>query len=184
MQELYQHPRNNIDLYGYLVDNYSLDLYHKHRDNIRTWLTWKPEIESSFRAVTQGISWVGLHVRRGDYVKPGRIIPLQTYMETLTRVRKNLPVYLASDDPAARNELDSNILLNIKNPLPDLYAYTPNDIFDFWMLQHAAIVIGGGSTFSWWASFLNPNSEYYAPPLTHLWGKSHIAPPPIVRQWI
>lgn len=184
MSKLYANPKDNINLYGYLQDETSLNKLRKHRDLIQSWFTWKPEIEAAFRAATHGMSWVGLHVRRGDYAKPGLIIPMQTYLDTLVRIRGNLPVYLASDDPAARYELNPNTLLDVPNPLPDLYAHVPGDIFDFWMLQRATIVIGGGSTFAWWASFLNTNREYYAPPLTHLWDKSCVAPPPIVRQQI
>lgn len=184
MNQLYSHPRDAISLYGYLQDETSLSKLREHKSRVQSWFRFKPEIDESFRAATKGISWVGMHVRRGDYARPGLIIPMQTYLDTLTRIRDNLPVYLASDDPAARYELDPNILLDIHNPLPDLYACAPGDLFDFWMLQHATIIIGGGSVFSWWAAFLSENCEYYAPPLTRFWPRPHVAPPPFVRQQI
>lgn len=184
MNKLYKYPKDAINLYGYMQDETSLSKLREYKSRVQSWFRFRPEIDESFHAATRGISWIGLHVRRGDYVGAGLTIPMQTYLNTLVHIRGNLPVYLATDDPAIRHELNPDILLDVPNPLPDLYACTPSDIFDFWMLRHAAVVIGGGSTFSWWASFLSTNREYYAPPLTHLWNKSRTAPPPIVRQQI
>jgi len=181
METLYRHPQNNINLYGYLMDAYSMHLYHRHRDRLRSWCAWKPEIESAFRAATRGRTWAGLHIRRGDYIKIGVALPLEAYADTVAGVRKNLPVYVATDDPAVKKSFAALDMPDIINPLPDLYAYTRGDIFDFWMLQNAKVCIGGGSAFSWWASLLGRNNEYYAPPLTHLWSDRN-APPPIVRQ--
>ncbi len=182
MSKLYAHPKDMINIYGHLQDETSINKLREHRDLIRSWFIWKPEIESTFRAATRGISWVGLHIRHGDYVGAGCAIPVQIYLDALSHIRGNHPVYLATDDPTVQYELDPNILLNVPNPLPDLYACTPGDLFDFWMLQHATVVIGGGSTFSWWAAFLGTNRKYYAPPLTHLWIGHHKTPPPIIHK--
>lgn len=182
IDQLYAHPENNVSLYGYMQDETSLKKIQAHRDRVQTWFRFRPEIDAAFHAATKGMSWVGLHVRRGDYIGAGCAIPVQIYLDTLVRIRGNLPVYVATDDSAVRHELAPDTILNVPNPLPDLYAYVPNDLFDFWMLQHATTVIGGGSTFSWWAAFLGTHQGYYAPPLTHLWIGRNKAPPPITYQ--
>lgn len=166
---LHAHPKEHIDLYGYLQDPYSIQLLHTHRDRIRQWFQFRPDIEQACqKATADRHPWVALHIRRGDLVKRNLTVPVTEYLRVLPEVIGNHTLHVASDDPTARTEFQAFNPFSVQNPIPNL----PPFVFDFWMLMHASTLIAGGSTFAWWAAYLG-NGTYYAPPLTHLWQKGY-----------
>ena len=161
LEELYKHPKDNVNFLGYFQDELSFQLLTKHKQRILKWLTFKKEIDKPLKEYTKKYgSWVGLHIRRGDYVKLGHAVSLEQYNETLNRVRKDRNVIVCSNDPQITSELQSSNVISLKNPLPNI----PDYVFDFWLLKNAETVIGGGSTFSWWAAYLGNKNDYYSPP--------------------
>lgn len=163
--ELHKHPKDNINLYGYLQDEFSLDLLKKNKKLVNNWFKFKNNINASFNKLSKEYSpWVGMHIRRGDLIKRGLTVPTESYIEILNKVRNGRNLYIATDDPKLLTELKYLEPFIIKNSLPEIPAY----VFDFWMLKNAQTIIGGGSTFSWWAAFLS-SGDYYSPPLSHLW---------------
>lgn len=170
LRQLYQKPSDNINFYGYFQDEFSLSLLQEHKEKIRQWFTFKKEIDETYqKAVAHLDPYVGLHIRWGDLVKRGANLSLESYLDMLDKVRNQRPVYVATDSPELHGKLPHLKPIRIKNPLPNV----PDYIFDFWMLKNAATIIGGGSTFSWWAAYLG-NGDYYSPPLTHLWSKDYL----------
>jgi hypothetical protein len=177
MQELYRQPSDNIDLYGYMQDPYSLEMLHRHRQRVRSWFRLQPHIDQAFRQSTKKYgSWVGLHIRRGDLVKRNLTVPTSLYLEVARSLPLGTNICISSDDATMADQFREYTVIKPANPLPDV----PDFIFDFWMLQHASTIYGCGSTFSWWAAYLSDKDTYYGPPLTHLWKTGQ--PPVISRQ--
>ena len=171
MRELYDRPSDNIDLYGYLQDHYSLEILHREKQKVLSWFRWQPHIERAYRDATKKCpAWVAVHIRRGDFVGLGRTLPLDSYHQAIEQYAAERPLYLATDDQSLKEKFKHQAF-GVANPLPDVYASSPGDLFDFWMIQQASTVIAGGSTFSWWAAYLGNKNSYYSPPLTHLWPK-------------
>lgn len=172
LEELYTQPRDNINLYGYLQDEMSIRLLCEHRTELQKLFSFTDALQSKLTAHTASHTpWLGLHIRKGDLTWRNLSVPVETYKKQLAALNSSLPIYIASDDPNMRKEFSEFNIVSI--PMPE--GVSPV-IFDFWMLMHARVVIGGGSTFSWWAAFLNREAEYYSPALTHLWPKGTIPP--------
>lgn len=182
MHELYDHPSDNIDLYGYLQDPYSLELLRRQKQQVLSFFQWQPHVERAYREATKKCPpWAGVHIRRGDLVKRNLAISTYIYRQAIQQHASGKPLYLATDDSILKQEFQHQAF-TVQDPLPDVYASSPGDLFDFWMLQQATVIIGGGSTFSWWAAYLGNKNAYYSPPLTHLWPPNII--PALERQYI
>jgi hypothetical protein len=167
IQDLYQRPQDNIDLFGYFQDPFSIDLLKSNRRDLINLFQFKEEIHEAFLAATHGHpSWTGVHIRRGDFVKRDLHMPIEPYVQYL-REHHIKNIYVSSDDPTIMEQLKEFSPLVINNPLPQV----PNFIFDFWMLMNAEMILGCGSTFSWWAALLSQSGRYISPPLTHLRNK-------------
>lgn len=170
MNQLYAQPRDTVNLYGYLQDETSLNKLRQHRDLMRSWFRFRPEINAAFRQATEQYRpWIAAHVRRGDLVKRNLTVPAERYIEILPAVIRNRNLFVASDSADANHAFAEYHPIKPANPLPEL----PSFVFDFWMLMNADTLLAGGSTFAWWAAFLG-NGAYYAPPLTHLWPKGYV----------
>lgn len=169
MHELWQHPRDNINLYGYLQDVDSLQKLREHRELVRNWLQFHPRVDSVMRTATnQYPPWVGVHIRRGDLVKRNLTIPVAEYLKVLPGIIGQRRLFVASDDPSTQKELTAYHPFAISyRDLP-----FPPHVADFWMLAHADTIVAGGSTFAWWAAYLNAG-DYWSTPLTHQWDAGH-----------
>lgn len=167
---LYSKPEDNINLYSHFQDEFSLELFKKQKNLICMWFSFKPEIENEYKKITDHLKpWIGIHIRHGDFVKRDLAVPTIKYLELLKKISNGKNLYIASDDRTITADFKEFKLIKISNPLSDV----PDFIFDFWMLKNAENVLGCGSTFSWWAAFLNKKAGYFSPPLTHLWAKDY-----------
>ena len=147
-----------------------MELLKKHRNLVGNWFFFKPEIENAFKIATDHLRpWIGIHIRRGDFVKRGLAVPTIEYLELLKRISNGKNLYIATDDKKAVDDFKDFKLIKVSNPL----ACIPDFIFDFWMLKNAETIIGCGSTFSWWAAYLNKQAKLSSQPLTHLWPKNY-----------
>ncbi|MCC6405321.1 MAG: alpha-1,2-fucosyltransferase [Candidatus Yanofskybacteria bacterium] len=165
MGALWTHPHDNINLYGYLQDDSSLEKLREHRNRVRAWFAYQPRIDKALREATAGRSpWVALHIRRGDLVQRGIAVPIERYLELLPTIRGTRSVFIASDDPGVIAACAAHSPFTVHPARIDAPAWA----IDFWMLHHADAILAGGSTFSWWAAYLG-SADYYAPPLTHQW---------------
>jgi hypothetical protein len=165
LDELYKNPEDNINIYSYLQDPLSLKLLTQHKAKVRTWFQFQSGIQEQLQSVTQQFTpWIGVHIRRGDFVKRGLVVESSLFFELLTKIARGRQLFIASDDPNIHTEFAQYSLVRLQNPIKDF----PREFFDFWMLMHADTIVAPGSTFSWWAAYLG-NNDYYAPPLSHLW---------------
>ena len=166
LESLYKNPEDHINLCGYFQDELSFSLLKKYKHLILDWFSFKKEIDEPLYKLTEKFRpWIGVHIRRGDFVKLKLALPIEQYKKTLEQIYNNQNVFIASNDETIKENFSEFNLVNISNPLKDI----PDYIFDFWMLKNAETIIGGGSTFSWWAAYLSNNDSYYSSPLVHLW---------------
>ena len=99
---------------------------------------------------------IGLHIRRTDYVQKQQYHPLCTleyYEEALSKMPKDMPVVIVSDDPewCGKQELFA----------PDrfLISESEDNIVDMCILSLCKKHIIANSTFSWWAAYLSKSSN-------------------------
>jgi hypothetical protein len=127
-----------------------------------------PLSESNARFLRQieSTNSVGVHIRRGDYVKLGLIVcDIQNYyarcIERMNREEQDAVFYIFSDDiPWVKENLKVSddcrlVFIDNKNSSPD----------DMRLLQHCNHFIMSNSTFSWWGAFLgtHPNKKVFVP---------------------
>lgn len=176
LDALYDRPRDNINLYGYLQDDASIVRLLEHAMEVKSWFRFRPDIDLAFHTATDKyLPWLALHIRRGDLIKRNAATNTDEALSHAQRLRGNRNLFIATDDVALREKLSGQSVIAPINPLPNL----PPFVFDFWMLKESEVLIGSGSTFAWWAAFLG-DTEYWSPPLNRNWGKGNM--PQMQRQ--
>jgi len=166
LKELYEHPRDNTDLYGYLQEDFDIATLRRNADTVRGWFGFKTDIIKAFRDATDKYRpWLAVHIRKGDLVRRGKASSTEDAVSHVQRLRGQRNVFVATDDESIHGRFKDMCPISPNNPLPELPPYT----FDFWMLKEADVLIGSGSTFAWWAAFLSGRPEYWSPPLNRTW---------------
>jgi len=104
------------------------------------------------RKITQSNS-VSLHVRRGDYLGKNNqyVLPLEYYinaLKILSLLKGNYVVFVFSDDIAWCKEY-----------FPNFYFVQLDDYLELELMSCCKHNIIANSTFSWWAAYLNNNSN-------------------------
>lgn len=97
------------------------------------------------------ITWIGIHIRRTDFIGMGRVSSDQYIFEALRYYQERYPNALflvASDDKAYCRALFRNLTRAII--LPDPYS-VGEDLVTLMLCQHVLVTTG---TFGWWAGFL------------------------------
>ena len=104
----------------------------------------------------QNVPSVSIHIRRGDYVKLGLACNLDYYYQAISYINSKVEdahFYIFSDDTAWVKE-------NLKIEAPHTFVEI-NDgstgYCDLELMKNCQHNITANSTFSWWASYLNPN---------------------------
>lgn len=116
---------------------------------------------------------VSVHVRRGDYLTPenralfGDICTDTYYIEAIRQMRERHPgcrFFFFSNDKALGREMSWAKNVGTMVALPEGKA--DNDYAEFALMSRCKHHILANSSFSWWASYLNPNPEktIFAPP--------------------
>lgn len=173
LKNLYEHPHDNLSLYGYLQETPDIQRLRECRDTVRSWFQFKPEIESAFRRATEKYRpWLAVHLRFGDLVKRGIASNVDNTLAHVERLQRERTLFVATDSPEVKQRVSERCPIAPTNPLPELPPYA----FDFWMLKEADVLIGSGSTFAWWAAFLSEKDGYWSPPLNRTW---HGTVPPV-----
>ena len=136
-----------------------------HKERVRKWFAPQNNIENAIKDATKNIGpYIGVHIRRGDWVRLGIAPPIEPIKEMIEKMRGNRRVIVCSDSPAVIHLLEPIGITRVVSPLTQ---FDPA-ITDFMLLRNAATVIGSGSTFSWWAAYLGGQNDYYAPS-NHAW---------------
>jgi hypothetical protein len=123
-------------------------------------------LSKNFLGLIEGSESVGVHIRRGDYITDLEIrrelegiISARYYVnafEYIKSVVKDPHFFFFSDDI---EWVKKNIRPDNKFTYVDINS-SRNGCEDLWLMSRCKHNITcGGSTFSWWASYLNPNPE-------------------------
>ena len=96
---------------------------------------------------------IGVHIRRGDFVKNGSAVNLDYYIQVIKTIRfingNNLPVTVFSDGHRA----ELNPILQLNNV--EIFD-SKDDLIDLLTLSKSKILITSiGSSYSYWAAFMN-----------------------------
>jgi len=97
---------------------------------------------------------VSIHVRRGDYlVQTWGILPFTYYLQAVQHTEGDL--YIFSDDvPWCKAHFKQEYFNR-----QITFVNAGEDYLDFELMKRCKYNIIGSSTFSWWAAFLNENSD-------------------------
>ncbi len=145
-----------------------MDMAREMRPIIKNELTVRTPISDLNRNTLDMIrstNSVGVHIRRGDYVKLGLIVcDINYYQQCIRRMASELkdPVFfIFSDDIEWVQEN-----LNIPDGISVIYVDNNNSSSDdMRLLSNCAHFIMSNSTFSWWGAFLgdHPDKKVYVP---------------------
>jgi hypothetical protein len=96
---------------------------------------------------------VSVHVRRGDYLNKENhhVLPLEYYKKALKLIQSlkgDCKVFVFSDD-----------IFWCKKQFSDVYFVQLNDYLEFELMRFCTHNIIANSTFSWWAAYLNENTN-------------------------
>jgi hypothetical protein len=159
----------NYDIRGY---RQAYKYFEDNADDIRRIFTPKHDILNKVRDIVPS-RYISIHIRKGDYVKFMHKIPLlrefrrcqlDYYKSGIKKLREfhpNCPLLVCTDSPEwvspLLSELDNNAML--APATPDI---TPK-FTDFCTLYLADAVVMSNSTYSWMASYLNPDRTIICP---------------------
>lgn len=118
------------------------------------------DINAEYIAAMESANSVGIHVRRGDYLKEPSfrgICELDYYREAIKQVLSdglNHTFYVFSND---KNWCEKNLLelLDGNKVIFVTENFGPNSCWDMFLMTHCLDLIIANSSFSWWGAFLN-----------------------------
>ena len=109
-----------------------------------------------------GSHWIGMHVRRGDYLNASTaayhgLCSDEYFLRGLHLIRPHhdheLPVVLFTDQPDAVSARLNDAADFIVGPDP-----TAHEAVDLWAMSHASALVMSNSSFSWWAAYLGESA--------------------------
>ena len=136
--------------------------FKKYESDIRKMYVYKRELSDPGKEILESIKnteSVGVHIRRGDYVRIGIALAPEFYIKAFEYISKKLnnPVIFcfSEDEEWCRKAFEG---------LPYEIRYTGyeadhKNLEDFELLRACKHQIISRSTFSWWAAFLNDNEN-------------------------
>lgn len=154
---------DNINLNGY----FQSEKYFMHiKDEIRKDFEFHDHIKKSCNSiwkeivVDEGFSEaISVHVRRTDYLEKSHIhhiLSMSYYEEALSKLPKDIPVFVFTDDPqwAKENKFFSS----------DRFFISESDnICDMCLMSMCTYNVIANSTFSWWGAWLAGHNNVIAP---------------------
>jgi len=159
--EDYKHLSGDIYLEGYWNEEKYFESVKDYIKNIYTFPKLKNNYHNEILQQIESTESVGIHVRRGDYIKFPDSFPMCTpefYFDALEIIKKNHPTlkcFVFSDDIEwCKKELSA-----LDNP-----TFVENNVkteafIDMMLMSKCKHNIIANSTFSWWSAWLNDNPE-------------------------
>lgn len=148
-------PLSGIKRFGFKATPYISDLKELQ--------TFQHQIKNAFydmisqeqinKCNQQEVPIIGVHIRRGDFVKTGSSVHLDYYINTIEKIRKiskkELPVTVFSDG------FECELLPVLSLPNTKLFK-SVNDLVDLLVLSKSRILITSlSSSYSYWAAFFS-----------------------------
>ncbi|ELU01884.1 hypothetical protein CAPTEDRAFT_191310 [Capitella teleta] len=168
-----KHCDPKLNSIGVLKENIAINGYiqcFSYFDSISEFLRQELRLQDHLQKTTMEVlnalgqdrTLVGVHVRRGDFLKENSFhfgfvsAPVTYFEKAMNHFRKILPnvlFYIASDDMTW-------VQANIKGP-DVIYSVGSSPEEDFAMLVNCDHIIISSGTFGWWAAWLNPGTTVY-----------------------
>ena len=150
----------NPDIDTNLVGFFQTEKYFKHvEDEIRKDFTFKKDWLEPCRECFGDSEYIGLHIRRTDYVQKQNYHPLCTldYYERALKKLPDIKVIIVSDDPDwCKNQ-------SLFESDRFLVSDSKNNIIDMCILSLCKYHIIANSSFSWWGAWLGDSEKVIAP---------------------
>jgi hypothetical protein len=151
---------NNILLQGFFP---SYKYFSDIKETLQTELVPKQKMNSANLGALdkiKSVNSVSVHFRRGDYALTGvhGILDKSYYERALIYLSKkfeNIELFIFSDEP---EWVAQNMYFEFPYHIMDFNKGDSN-YFDLELMKNCKHNIIANSTFSWWAAWLNPNSE-------------------------
>lgn len=153
----------NVKETTYLFGYWQSEKYFKHfRNDLLKMFTPKYELSEECKSYinqVQACNSVAIHVRRGDYVALGICLSRKYYEEAIDLINRRVkePIfYVFSDDLEFAKQMfeEKQGLFNFVK-----YRSTNPSLDDFFIMKECNHIIMANSTYSWWAAWLNNNSD-------------------------
>ena len=155
-----------ISLFGYFQ---SERYFNSIAGNLRYWFSPREPLGDAAMAALKRIEAsrlpVSVHVRRGDYLKPGThevhgILGGTFYRQVFDRLEgvigHEAEIFIFSDDPAAAEQVLSFIP---DSRLNHVRGDPERPWEDMALMAHCRHHVIANSSFSWWGAWLNPSSD-------------------------
>lgn len=155
---------SQISLSGYFQ---SERYFHSIAENLRVWFSAREPLGASAAAALKRIEAsllpVSVHVRRGDYLKPGthevhgilgEAFYRQVFGHLESMIGREAEIFLFSDDPLAAEQVLSFVPGSRLNHVRGDPERPWEDIALMARCRHHVIA---NSSFSWWGAWLNPS---------------------------
>lgn len=144
----------NVEFYGYFQ---SSKYFQNNQEEIKNLFLPNPEFVKTYIGIFPQLNeknTVSIHVRRGDYTNNPHIHPsigISYIKECLRIIGKFSHILVFSDDHdwCEKNIKEKNVT----------FVKLQNDWEELWVMSLCNHNIISNSTFSWWASFLNQNTD-------------------------
>lgn len=148
----------------YIQGNWSMEsVFLPVKDDILRMYTFKEPLRGDAEKIADDIqsnpNTVGIHYRRGDYVKIGISIKPSFYrsaMDKIAELIENPIFYCFSEDLEWVKEQFKEYPYDIRYPE---YQSDDKGIDDFRLLSLCNHQINANSSYSWWAAYLNKNEN-------------------------
>ena len=155
-KDLFENCQDNVSLHGF----FQTEKYFKHIENeIKKDFTFKKDWLQPCKECFEDNEYIGLHIRRTDYIQKQNYHPLCTleYYEKALRKLPDTKVIIVSDDP----EWCENQSLFESDRF--LVSGSKNNIIDMCILSLCKYHVIANSSFSWWGAWLAESQKVIAP---------------------
>lgn len=150
----------------YLKGNWSYEeCFEYAKQEVIDRFTFKDKLSEGAQKIADDIisnkNTVGIHYRRGDYVRIGIVISLEYFIDAMASMAQKLenPVfYCFSEEIAWVKEQFKGLPYDIRYAE---YESENSGIEDFQLYSMCENQIASNSSYSWWGAYLNKNSTKY-----------------------
>lgn len=160
---IYESDIQKIDDNTYIQGYWQSEKYFsEYRDELLDLFSPKYEQSQSCKKYIEEVSKcnsVAVHIRRGDYSKIGACIEKEYYLEAIKKIKEcvDTPVYFVFSDDL---DVARHLLKDMEGSFVYVQYLSDNlTLDDFFIMRACKHQIIANSSYSWWAAWLNENSE-------------------------